>query len=425
MPVRGKRILGRAVVCAAVLLLAHATAGQSGPTKVSGNDGPIPREYWGLHIHRAGALSAWPTVGFGSWRLWDARVTWADLEPQPGQWRFEALDRYVELARERNVEILLPLGMSPAWASARPGEVSSYGAGATAEPADLRHWRNYVGTIARRYQGRVRHYEIWNEPNLKTFYTGSVATMVKLVREASIVLKEIDPAIVVVTPAATERGGLRWLDEFLGQGGAGPADVIGYHFYVAPAEPEAMVPLIREVQQILRRNGVTRPLWNTESGWMIPSRQLGVKPRGGNGLYSRVLDDDDAAGFVVRSYVLHWALGVSRLYWYAWDNHLMGLVEPDGRTIKTAGRAYETAWRWMNGAELRGCEGAEDQPWICRLTRGTGDEAWIVWSPKGRKGLAIPEAWRVRHVNDLGGGRRALAAGERVEIGPLPLLLER
>ena len=61
-------------------------------------------------------------------------VTWADLEPQPGQWRFETLDRYVELARERNIEVLLPLGMSPTWASARPGEVSSYGAGATAEP---------------------------------------------------------------------------------------------------------------------------------------------------------------------------------------------------------------------------------------------------------------------------------------------------
>src|SRR5438034_997580 len=83
--------------------------------------------------------------------------------------------------------------------------------GPTAEPADIQHWRDYVTTMARRYKGRVRHYEIWNEPNLKQFYTGSVATMAQLVREAAIALKDIDPTIVVVSPSATERGGIAWL----------------------------------------------------------------------------------------------------------------------------------------------------------------------------------------------------------------------
>lgn len=411
--------------CAVLVLLAHATTGQSRPARVSGTDGPIPREFWGLHIHRAGTLATWPAGGFGSWRLWDARVTWADLEPVRGQWRFDALDRYVELARERNIEILMPLGMSPTWASARPTETSSYGAGSIAEPADRADWRNYVTTVARRYQGRVRHYEIWNEPNLKQFYTGSVATMVELVREASIALKQIDPSIVVVSPAATERGGVPWLDEYLRRGGAEHADVIGYHFYVAPAEPEAMVPLIREVQEVLHRRGVTRPVWNTESGWLIPSRQIPVRPRGGNGLYSRLLDEEDAAGFLVRSHVLNWALGVSRLYWYAWDNRYMGLVEPDGRTVKMAGHAYEVAQRWMGGAEIRECDASQDQTWSCHITRDGGYEAWIVWNANGRAELAVPDAWKVRRARELSGGERALATGGRVAVGPLPLLLER
>ena len=162
----------------------------------------------------------------------------------------------------------------------------------------------------------------------------------------------------------------------------------------------------------------------TESVWLMPSHQTAVLPRRGNGLFSRLLDEDDAAAFVVRSYVLNWALGVSRLYWYAWDNQFMGLVEPDGRTFKVAGRAWETAQRWIGGAEIRGCEATPDQTWVCRLTRGV-DEAWIVWNPTRRTELTVPGAWKIRRVRELMGSERTVAAGNRVAIGPLPVLLER
>src|SRR2546427_8558462 len=137
-------------------------------------------------------------------------------------------------------EFISLLVMSTTWDLARPAIDTSYANGANAEPADLERWRDYVRPVAQRYKGRVRHYEIWNEPNLKSFYTGSTATMLELAREAFTTLKAIDPDIVVVSPAATERGGVAWLDDYLRRGGAQYADVIGYHFYVAPAEPEAM-----------------------------------------------------------------------------------------------------------------------------------------------------------------------------------------
>src|SRR5437773_11156385 len=131
--------------------------------------------------------------------------------------------------------------MSPSWESARPSEVSSYSPGATAEPADLQRWRDYVRTVAQRYKGRVRHYEIWNEPNLRQFYTGSTAAMVDLAREAFQTLKAVDSDIVVVSPAVTERGGVAWLDESLRRRGAQYADAVGLHLYVAPMAPDAMV----------------------------------------------------------------------------------------------------------------------------------------------------------------------------------------
>ena len=46
---------------------------------------PIPKTYFGLHIHRAATTTPWPTVPFGSLRLWDTYTTRADLEPQKRQ----------------------------------------------------------------------------------------------------------------------------------------------------------------------------------------------------------------------------------------------------------------------------------------------------------------------------------------------------
>ena len=207
----------------------------------------IPHTYFGMHIHgmvtpRPGNTrpAGWPTVPFGSWRLLAAYVDWPQLEPARGQWNFAALDRYLQLAEQHHVEVLLPLVLSPAWASSRPNEKSSYSPGNAAPPANLDDWQTYVRTVATRYKGRISDYEIWNEPSVRTFFSGTPDEMVALTREASRILKEVDPRNVVVSPSAAE-GGTSWLDQFLAAGGGKYVNVIGYHFYVRH-DPEAMVP---------------------------------------------------------------------------------------------------------------------------------------------------------------------------------------
>ena len=74
----------------------------------------IPLSFFGLHIHHLTEPTPWPRVSFGSWRLWDAYVAWPNVEPQKGQWDFSHLDRDISLAESHGVEILLPLGLTPA-----------------------------------------------------------------------------------------------------------------------------------------------------------------------------------------------------------------------------------------------------------------------------------------------------------------------
>jgi glycosyl hydrolase family 39 (putative alpha-L-iduronidase) len=371
---------------------------------------PVPASLFGMHMHYAGKGTPWPSVPMAEWRLWDAYVSWADLEPQKGEWHFETLDRYVALAEEHHAGILLVLGQSPAWASARPRERSPYHPGNAAEPENVGDWHDYVQTIAARYKGRILGYEIWNEPNLKQFWTGSVDQMIALAREASDIIHNVDPTANVVSPSAVGRDGITWLAKFLADGGRDSVDVIGFHFYVTPAAPESMLPVIRRVQRVMSENGVQdKPLWNTETGWSDP------KPFPSEGR---------AAAYLARSYILNWAAGVERLYWYSWDNHRwvsLQTTETDNRTLKPAGRAYEAIHNWLVTAQFESCKEDSHHTWICVLNRDGAPE-WIVWNPRGPRTFSVPEQWHASTITPLLEQAGPLTQQE-LTLGPAPALL--
>jgi len=384
---------------------------------------PVDRLYFGLHMHRADAGTPWPPVGFGSWRLWDAYTTWPMLEPQRGNWDFKRLDKYLAMAKLTGVEILLPLGLSPAWASARPNEPSAYKPGNAAEPANIADWRNYVRTVAERYKGRIRYYELWNEPNLHNFYTGSVETMLHLARETYSILKQVDSQNQLAAPAATEGGKqLEWLDRYLALGGGQFMDVLSHHFYVPREAPEKMLPIVEDVRKIMARHGVAyKPLWNTETGWWMENGD-GTDSKPAPFTTWKKLGLAEAAAYVSRSLILGWAAGLARFYWFAWDNYSMGLIEPSTKALKPAGLAYARTREWLEGSIMTGCEIAGGV-WVCTLNRPNGSKARIVWleSEKIRQ-WTPPAEWGIREAETLGGKK---LDGHQLEfqLGQTPVYL--
>ena len=378
---------------------------------------PIPSSFFGMHIHHmvspdgAKPLTPWPRVNVPEWRLWDARVTWPDLQPIKGQWRFDTLDKSVALAEEHHTEVMLTLGFTPQWASARPQEHVGYNAGWAAEPTDLEDWRTFVQTVAKRYKGRIRIYEVWNEANLTNHYwTGSLEQMVELVHAAHDIIKTIDPTAILVSPSATTVNGLPWLSEFLSAGGAQYVDVIGYHFYVTPRPPEDMVALVEKVKQLMLANGVEdKPLWNTETGWMT------IRPP---------ITEDMGAAYLARSYILLWAEGVQRFYWYAWDNGLMSvtMTRPDSETPTPAGEAFGTLQNWLVNARMDWCDQDPSQTWTCQLNH-EGKLQWIVWNPGGTRPFSVPKSWQAKSITPLLEQTQLLST-PTYDVGPIPVLMK-
>jgi hypothetical protein len=274
----------------------------------------------------------------------------------------------------------------------------------------MEDWKTFVRMVATRYKGRIHIFEIWNEPNRPQSWVGDVDTLISMTKEARKILKEVDPGNIVVAPAPEEEKGLPWLNEFLQKGGAQYVDVIAYHFYVGAKPPEDIVPLIQKVRNAMAQYHIgDRPLWNTEAGW-----------RG-----NATLSPDAAAGYVARAYLLNWAAGVSRFYWYAWEAHrstVVQLTEQDNATLTPAGKAYGTIEQWMIGSVLNQCARSSDGVWVCDLQKNETD-SHIVWNPAGSHAMQLPQEWHATQLKTLAGGQFQIQ-NQSVMAGPQPILIQ-
>jgi hypothetical protein len=376
-------------------------------------DTPIPRSYFGIDVKHE--TQTWPNdVDFGSWRVIDNSVLWRNVETDRKKWVLYHLNDLVGVSEKHRVSILYPLGFTPKWASARPNEPLQQGG--AAEPKDIQDWRDYVQNLATQYKGRIHDWETWNEANDKAFYSGSTPELVTLAQAAYEILKQVDSSNTVVAPSVTYgMQGTPWLDSYLRAGGGKYADVISYHLYVA--KPEDEIPLIQKIRGVMAANGVgSKPLWNTETGWFIQNKAGDVPAS------KSPISSSEAGAYAIRALTLAWDTGVSRYYWYTWDNQPESMLELDG-TPKGAAVALAEAVKWLSGAVMKSCDSDASSTWECHITRDRGYNGYIVWNSKGKKDFSIPAAWQAKIEGDMFGNSPALK-GPTIEIGVEPIILE-
>ena len=163
--------------------------------------GVVNQKYLGIHVHRFHSPELFPGKYFKVWRLWDAGVRWADLEPSINEWDFRRLDLAVQIASEQGLDTFLTLGSTPYWAASDEHHKSVFGLGSASPPKNIEHWRRYIEIIVNRYAGKIKGYEIWNEPDTGEFYSGSVEKMVQLTNVAAEVIHEIDKNAILISPS--------------------------------------------------------------------------------------------------------------------------------------------------------------------------------------------------------------------------------
>ena len=383
--------------------------------------------FFGIHIHNNGSERNWPDIPVGSLRLWDAGVGWSSLERAAGRFDFRRLDQYVAWAEARGIEVMLPFGVTPRWASARPNEVGAYGPGTAAEPERLDDWRIYVRTLAERYRGRIRAYQVLNEANLTGFFSGSLDALVRLTVAAAEEIRHADPRAWVIAPSGVgvdDR--VQWPSRLLSAGVGAVVDVCAYHLYHEGQPPEAIVDPVRRLLQANASAGYPNMrLWNTESGYMMQNPAAVWSQRE----MPNILTEAAVAAYLPRDLLLARSLGFERFFWYAWDGNKMGLIDPVSRTHRAPAKAYAQAIRQFTGKTIRSCTCTADGVWRVAMTAPGGAQFEAVWLDPGARTpvVELPSA-------DFGGVRRSVVLDgvsdwrgptERLDVSGVVTMLER
>ncbi len=130
---------------------------------------------------------------------------------------------------------------------------------------------DHVRNLANRYKGKVKYWEIFNEPNAHGY---SAKDYAQLLKEAHAIFKEVDPEAKIVGPCGTSQYDV-WIEEVLAAGGGAYLDILSFHNYIGTSPLRNMEDAARTKRvkaSMLKHVGKLLPMWNSECGIHQPMR---------------------------------------------------------------------------------------------------------------------------------------------------------
>ena len=316
-------------------------------------------------------------------------VRWDAIEPSPGDFQFDELDRLIAESEKWHLRVLAVVDGAPAWAVSDADRVGTGPPAALSAPAFLptgaadtdNPWAFFLATVSRRYGARIGAWEIWNEPNFRDFWHGSPADYAQLLAVARSVLGQTVPGSPVLVGGMVEDDGA-FLGAVVrdlcptGTCRSPPFDAVAWHVY---GNPDDVLTVVERTRAVLAAYRLQPRIWITEAN-------VAVNDPAGPG---DAIDGPDAvsldqqAAFVARFYTLARAAGIQTAMIYRAadvdeNRHYWGLLRADF-TGRPALFAYRTAADWLSHTTfVRLVHPTPGVTWIA--LRRPGEDVNVLWS---------------------------------------------
>lgn len=180
-------------------------------------------------------------------------------------------ETWVDAFRANGIEVMGMLFGTARWASSVPNadNISDFAhlpRWALVPPADMADWTLMVTTLAERLRGRVRSWEVWNEPDLPGFFNAPVEDFITLAHATVDAVRAVDPTsrVIVNLVDVMSPEGQAFFETVLTQMGT-RLDVFGLHYGTRDN-----IELLHAARPMLRPD-VT--FWNTEA-YGVPRRHV-------------------------------------------------------------------------------------------------------------------------------------------------------
>jgi hypothetical protein len=231
-----------------------------------------------------------------------------DRRHEPHRSAWDKYDQIVEMAEAQGLELIVRLSTPPAWSRGQGEAVGSF-----APPDNAQDFADFVAAVVSRYQGRIRYYQLWNEPNIYPewgHYAINPEDYVNLLRAGAEAARGADPNVVIIagalaatinlqpnaTPDQQSLSDLIFLQRMYDAGAAPYFDIMavqGYGLWSGPTDTR-MHPRVLNIshhlfiRDLMVKNGDShKPIWISEMNW-------NVAPEGIEARYGRVTPEQQA-----------------------------------------------------------------------------------------------------------------------------------
>ena len=207
-------------------------------------------------------------------------IPWIDVETRPGQWTFEYVDHQVREAEKRNLPMFAYTGLTPDWALPPEAPKGMPGIGSRFPPPDEKkeEFITYCHKVAKRYKGRIKHYQFWNEPNGCSWVNDNCgngdqyALYTKWLKIWYTAMKEGDPDCILGAGAIDYHEGVakgyEYLEGMYRLGAKGHFDAFNIHPYDKQGTLHHRA--IEDTRRVMVAHGDGyKGIWISEYGWPL------------------------------------------------------------------------------------------------------------------------------------------------------------
>lgn len=190
---------------------------------------------------------------------------WDGIETEKDQYDWGFWDDFVKTAVDEYGITLIPyICYTPRWNST--GDSLNFW---NHTPVDYDEFGDFMFDLVSRYKDRIHSWELWNEPDIKFFWSGTAGDLARLAKTGSKAVRKADPEAIVVL------GGLawdvKWLESIFWDHDISPyVDVVNIHNYFETwhrSPIEEITDYVNEVQDVIDQYGDNQALWMAEVGY--------------------------------------------------------------------------------------------------------------------------------------------------------------
>lgn len=214
-----------------------------------------------------------------------------DRRHEPHRSAWDKYDHMVAVAEAQGLELIARLSNPPGWTRTR-GEGENY-VDTFAPPDNTQDFADFVTAVVGRYRGRIRYYQLWNEPNIYPewgSYPISPEGYLPLLRAGAEAARAADPDVVIILgalaatinlqpndpPPGNSLNDFLFLQRLYDAGAAPYFDIVavqGYGLYSGPTD-RRMHPRVINISRhlfirdLMVKNGdAHKPIWIAEMNW--------------------------------------------------------------------------------------------------------------------------------------------------------------